>query len=90
MSDHFDKKLYEYHTSFFPCYSNESQKELEAFLSSIGADEYDYYNVYSPDKEYYIQYKSSGHERDSSGDCVTIWKRNNALVSPGATNAEMR
>lgn len=38
------------------------------------------YDCYSDDLEYFAEFVSGGHERDSSGDHVVLWKRKSGPI----------
>lgn len=65
---------YEEIDSLYYACGGAAEKDAKDFLASIGM-RLNYENAYSPDKEYYIQYVSSGHERDSSGDNIVVWRK---------------
>lgn len=65
-------KGYEYVTSFLPNYSNDNYDRMMKFFKNIGFDGEWY--VSQEFGDWYIEFEETGHERDSSGDCVTIWR----------------
>jgi hypothetical protein len=73
-----DSSDYEVFKVFLPNYASENYSEMMEFLESIQmSDDFWFESIYSPDKTYYLEWIDSGHERDSSGDCLTVWKREN-------------
>lgn len=66
-------KGYEAIEYFHPYYSSYGEKEMNKRLLEVGIDSPN--DTFSPDNMYYAEIISSGHERDSSGDHVVLWKR---------------
>ncbi|MDR3502901.1 MAG: hypothetical protein P4L79_09985 [Legionella sp.] len=68
-----DLDEYEVFGVFCPNYSNDAYDRMMLALNSIGIESP--YDDFSEDKKYFAQYVGSGHERDSSGDIVNLWKK---------------
>lgn len=67
---------WEFDRSFYPNYSSACEKEAKAFLVSIGFDNHSLYgDCESLDGQWKLVYVSSGHERDSSGDHVDLYRK---------------
>lgn len=70
------KEQYELVTCFFPSYSSISEKEMYSYLKKIGIEDYMTGDSFvTEDREYFLEWKDSGHERDSSNDVLYIWKK---------------
>ena len=67
-------KGYEYITTFSPYHSNEAYEEMERFFQDNDLDFDDWY-VSKHIGDFYLEFEESGHERDSSGDHLTVWKK---------------
>ena len=64
---------YDYVTTFFPYGSDKEYKEMQKFLNGLG-DDIDWYESQYVGN-YYLEFYDPGHERDSSGIRLTIWKK---------------
>ena len=69
---------YDYVKCWYPFYSSKSENEMNQELAAFGID--NPYDSYSDDLEYFSEFVSGGHERDSSGDHIVLWKRKSGPI----------
>ena len=53
-----------------------SSEAMSDYITVMGFDDFWYESMFTSDKKYYLEWRDSDHERDSSGDRLTVWKRN--------------
>lgn len=62
--------------TYYPSYSDKDSDLMYDFLRKLGIeDEFWYESMYAKEGEYYLEWRGSEHERDSSQDCLFVWKR---------------
>lgn len=68
---------YEYVESFYPYMSSESEQEMDAFIAAhqLVDDPTDMFHLVSVDRFFVMVFHDSGHERDSSNDHYTVYRR---------------
>jgi hypothetical protein len=71
-----DPEEYRYVISFHPYRSDKEYKDMELWLEAIGFD--GEWFISQSFGDYFLYFEGSDHERDSSGDRLSIWKRNGA------------
>mgnify|MGYP000113613248 CR=1 FL=1 len=64
--------------SFLPHYSMHDQDEMDAALIAVGIESLGEDETISPDGQYKVVFTSSNHERDSSMDTYSLYKKVNA------------
>lgn len=62
---------------FYPYLSSDSDQQLQDAIEkySLQDDDTGEFERASASREYILIYQSSGHERDSSGDCYILYKK---------------
>jgi hypothetical protein len=68
-------KGYEYVTSFLPFLSDDEYERMIIYIAKNFPDASAEYYESQHIGDYYLEFVPTGHERDSSGDQLIVWKK---------------